>query len=290
VGFDKRNEATDMKLGCRAHDYGRYPAGELAEILARRGYNAAQLAVPKAIEGVADYGNLTRDQARELGAAFAGQGIEITVLGCYMDLSAPDPEVRRAGVEEVGRALALEGPMGAKMVGSETSYDRLTAEEKRARRALMTDSVLRILDKAARLNAVFAVEPVFWHPLESMDEVGALLDAAADPVHLKLIFDPVNVLKKRYQHHQTELWRSWLEEFGSRVAAMHIKDFVLDADTYIGRPLGEGLVDFSYLGQWLRGNRPDMPLLREEVQPGRDREDLAFLRNLLGKEAGQEEG
>lgn len=32
--------------------------------------------------------------------------------------------------------------------------------------------------------------------------------------------------------------------------------------------------------RWVAENRPDMPLLREEVQPGCDGQDLAFLRRL----------
>ena len=37
-----------MKYGCRAHDYGCFTAQELAKVLANNGYNAAQLAMPKA--------------------------------------------------------------------------------------------------------------------------------------------------------------------------------------------------------------------------------------------------
>ena len=40
-----------MKYGCRAHDYGCFTAQELAKVLADNGYNAAQLAMPKAIQG-----------------------------------------------------------------------------------------------------------------------------------------------------------------------------------------------------------------------------------------------
>ena len=41
-----------MKYGCRAHDYGCFTAQELAKVLANNGYNAAQLAMPKAIQGI----------------------------------------------------------------------------------------------------------------------------------------------------------------------------------------------------------------------------------------------
>lgn len=45
-----------MKYGCRAHDYGCFTAQELAKVLANNGYNAAQLAMPKAIQGITPLG------------------------------------------------------------------------------------------------------------------------------------------------------------------------------------------------------------------------------------------
>ena len=43
-----------MRYGCRAHDFGTHPAEEFAALLQERGYNAAQLAMPKAIAGITD--------------------------------------------------------------------------------------------------------------------------------------------------------------------------------------------------------------------------------------------
>ena len=39
-----------MKIGCRAHDYGKHPAQELALILHNAGYQAAQVAVPRPLK------------------------------------------------------------------------------------------------------------------------------------------------------------------------------------------------------------------------------------------------
>ncbi len=270
-----------MKLGCRAHDYGAHSAARLAAILHDRGYNACQLAMPKALAGVKDYRSVTPQQAAAIGADFAAAGVEISVLGCYMDLSSPDGEVRRQAVANVSHCLFVQKTMGAKLVGSESSYDHLDAEEKAARLPLLTDSVLRIVEAAARYDGVFAIEPVFWHPLDSVERVQALLDAAGDETHFKLIYDPANVLRRRDQGRQAALWQEWLTAFGGRIEAMHIKDFVLDGGSYCPRPLGSGVMDYTPIRAWLRAERPDMPLLREEVQLGCDAADLAFLRGLV---------
>ena len=79
-----------MKYGCRAHDYGSFTAQELARTLADQGYNAAQLAMPKAIRGIADMNGISPEQLEEIRTAFAEADVEITVLSCYRDLSSPD--------------------------------------------------------------------------------------------------------------------------------------------------------------------------------------------------------
>ena len=81
-----------MKIGCRAHDYGKHPAQELALILHNAGYQAAQVAVPKAIEGINDYQHISPEQLETLRSGFAAHDVEISVLGCYQDLSDPDAE------------------------------------------------------------------------------------------------------------------------------------------------------------------------------------------------------
>ena len=66
-----------MKYGCRAHDYGCFTAQELARTLADQGYNAAQLAMPKAIRGIADMNGISPEQLEEIRTAFAEADVEI---------------------------------------------------------------------------------------------------------------------------------------------------------------------------------------------------------------------
>ncbi|MFQ9762253.1 MAG: hypothetical protein ACLRYE_03010 [Gemmiger formicilis] len=97
-----------MKYGCRAHDYGCFTAQELAKVLANNGYNAAQLAMPKAIQGIKSLVDVTPDQLEDVRSAFAAANIEITVLSCYQDLSNPNAEVRRSAVSSVFSALKCQ--------------------------------------------------------------------------------------------------------------------------------------------------------------------------------------
>lgn len=128
-----------IRIGCRAHDYGKHTPVQLAHILHTAGYTGAQLAMPRAIEGIEDFASVTDAQLSAIFQAFDAEDIEITVLSCYMDLSAPDEPARLAGVENVKRCLRYAKQVGARMVGSETSWTALSDEEKALRRPLCTE-------------------------------------------------------------------------------------------------------------------------------------------------------
>ena len=207
-----------MKYGCRAHDYGCFTAQELAKVLADNGYNAAQLAMPKAIQGIKSLVAVTPEQLEDVRSAFAAANIEITVLSCYQDLSNPDAEVRRSAVSSVFSALKCQVTLGAGQVGSESACRDLSPEEKAATLPLLTDSILRIVEQAAQIGGCFALEPVYTHTLGTLEALQKLKETVADPQHFHIIFDPVNVLTADTAAHQAEflarLVRGHRQRFG----------------------------------------------------------------------------
>ena len=263
------------RIGCRAHDYGKLPAAELAAVLHAKGYTGAQLAMPRGIAGIADFAHITEEQLAEIRTAFAAQDVEISVLSCYQDLSAPDADARRAAVDAVKRTLGYAKVLGAKMVGS---------EEKAARRPLMLDSIARITEEAALLDAVFAVESVDVHPLCTPELLREVLDAAADEAHCRVIFDPVNLFCARDgqdRAYQTAHWSRWLEVIGNQLGAVHVKDCRIGADgSKTLLPLGEGDMDYSAIRAFLANRAPAAPLLRDEVILPADTADVRYLRRM----------
>ena len=269
-----------MKIGVRAHDYGKMEIERLAAVLHDEGYQAAQLALPKAFSGIDTYDDITPEHLSRIRRAFEDAGIDIPVFGCYMDLGNPDDAVRGKAVDTFKKCLTYCKEVGAKMVGTETAYPRLTAEEKKVWYPYMKDSIQRIAEEAQRVDAVFAVEPVYWHPLESIAATLDMLRTVNDPQHMRLIFDASNLLSDP-SIDQDAFWNDWLEAIGSHIEAMHIKDFTLDADGgYVPALLGEGVIDYSAISRWLHENRPDMYLLREEMVPAHAQKDINFLKNL----------
>ena len=207
--------------------------------------------------------------------------IEIPVFGCYQDLGNPDDEIRKNAVNTMRTCLAYSKEVGAKVVGTETAYPRLNAEEKKIWHPYMIDSIKRVVDEAARLDVKLAIEPVYWHPLNSLEVVLDVMEKIGDEKHLRMIFDASNLLEFPDITNQNEYWSQWLEATGKYIEAMHIKDFKLNENgCYVPTCLGDGVIDYSAISEWLHMNAPDMYLLREEMNPVTAKRDIEFLKNM----------
>ncbi len=270
-----------MKYGCRAHDYGCFTAQGLAEVLTANGYNAAQLAIPKAIQGIADFTDITPAQLADIRTAFAETNIEISVLSCYQDLSCPNPAIRENAVAAVCRALHYQKAVGAKHVGSESACRDLTEDEKSAALPLLTDSILRIVEQAAKLDACFALEPVFVHTLGTVEKLRTLKETVADHNHFHIIFDPVNVLTAADVRDQAVFWSDWCEVIGKDLACVHVKDAVFHPDApRTPTALGAGQMDYTVIREWLHHDHPGAALLRDEVILPAAQEDLSYIKRM----------
>jgi len=270
-----------MKIGVRAHDYGKRDIEELAALLHDEDYNAAQLALPKAFMGIDRYEDITMGHIEKIREAFARNMVEIPVFGCYMDLGNQDPQVREYAVKTLKQCLFWGKELGAAVVGTETAYPHLDPENRQKWKPYMTDSVLRVLEEAQRIGMKLAIEPVYWHPLADLETTLEIIRKADDPSHLRLIFDASNLLEFPESTDQGELWEAWLKAVGEYVDVMHIKDFSLGKNRfYQPEPLGQGVMRYEAVSAWLREQEREIYLLREEMNPLFAKDDLAFMRKL----------
>ena len=93
-----------MKIGVRAHDYGKHSIEGLASLLREEGYDGAQLALPKVFEEIDSYEDIRLSHIERIRRAFEKNRVEIPVMGCYMDLGNPDRSVREYAVETLKTA------------------------------------------------------------------------------------------------------------------------------------------------------------------------------------------
>ncbi len=271
-----------MLVAARTHDYGKQPIDSLAGLLKSEGIDAAQLVLPKGFTEIGSYDEVTPEIIERIRANFEKEGIKIHILGCYMDLGNPDDDVRKQAVDTFKKCLAFNKTLGASIVGSETAYPRLNDEEKKIWHPYMMDSIARLVEEAERLDVDMAVEPVYWHPLKDL-ETAAMVFEKMNSSHLKMIFDPANVLEHP-EIDQDSYWRQWLAELGDKIEAIHMKDFVLGPDReYCPVCLGEGVIRYGEIISWLKANKPDIVIVREELDPKTARRDISYMRELWEK-------
>ncbi|MDR2869506.1 MAG: sugar phosphate isomerase/epimerase, partial [Deferribacteraceae bacterium] len=141
-----------MFIGARTHDYGKHTIESLPVLLQHEGFDAAQLVLPKAFTAIESYADISIDVLESIKQHFAKAGIKIHILGCYMDLANPDKAVRKAAVDTFKACLSYAKTLGATIVGTETAYPRLSAQEKQLWQPYMMESLTELVAEAEAIG------------------------------------------------------------------------------------------------------------------------------------------
>lgn len=267
-----------MRIGARAHDYGKHSAYELSKQLREAGFEAAQVAIPKCIEGIENFGQITPAVLEDVRESFQKNNIDISVLGCYIEPSLLEKEARLAQVGNFLKALEYSKVLGAGLVGTETTNFKLEESQRQDVFELLVDSVLRMVEQAEKLDAIVGIEPVAKHTLNTPALTYELLERVKSD-KLKIIFDPVNLLTLQNMNDQPKLWKECFEAFGSKIEAVHAKDVIIQDGGFKPVVLGTGIVEYAPIFEWLNTNKTHISILREEVNPVTAAQDIEFLRN-----------
>ncbi len=280
-----------LRFGLRAHDFGPCEAGLLAERIASYGVSSIQLALPKALPGFpTEPGHLSSDFAKEIREVFAARGIEIAVMGCYINPIHPDAKKREIQLRRFEEHLRFARDFGCSLVGTETGSlnpDSSWHPETQGQAAFdaLCDSVARLARTAERWDSIVAIEPVAdQHTVSSIEKTKTLLDRIDSPA-LGIIFDPVNLIPKSgLKESQAAFLMRAFEAFGSRIVAVHLKDFrmVQGRKSEIVAP-GLGQFDFTVFFKLLREKKPDIDVLLENTTPATATAALEFLRRLAAE-------
>ena len=266
-----------MKVGVRAHDFGRHSADDLAKIVKEAGFSCVQLAPTKALTGIDNF-NKIEPYLDEIGTAFSKHDVEITVLGCYIEPSIKNNEERLKNVEIFKKNLAFAKQLGVKVVGTETTnLDVFTTPSEREKvYQILKDSVLRMVEHAEKEGVSIGIEPVAEHTLNTPELTHQLL-TEVNSKQLKIIFDPVNLVLPSIINRQNEIYTEFLRLVGHDIVAVHVKDIVAEDNQKVWRNIGDGIIDYGNILEWIRRFNPDMRLLREGVEMDSYKQDLKVM-------------
>lgn len=271
-----------MKIGVRAHDFGRHSEKELPRVLKDAGFDAAQLAITKAIDGINSFNEISPQLLEDIKRSFAESNVEISVMGCYVEIGYSDRDERLRQVDTFLTGLEYAKELGVTLAGTETTnFDpdpQYESEREKAYQSLK-DSVLRMAEKAEKTGVQIGIEPVAEHTLNTAALTRRLLDEVGSD-KLKVIFDPVNLILAGTANRQEEIYKEFFTAVGDEISAVHVKDVVFENGEKIWRNIGDGIVRYDVIFEWLHANKPDIALLREHVKMDSYMKDIEAMRRL----------
>ncbi|MDQ8202634.1 sugar phosphate isomerase/epimerase [Pelagicoccus sp. SDUM812003] len=260
------------RIGARAHDFGTCSAQELAERLKKRGLCCAQLALNKAIAGLAlKPGDLNPGLAWEVGEAFRANGVQIAVLGCYINPVNPDDAQRGELLRFFKDHLRFVGDMGGSLVGLETGTpnvdyapDPNTGSEQTFQ--ALVRSIAELVETAEAVGAKVAVEAVTHHTISTPERMKRLIDEIRSPA-MVVIHDPVNLINAENYQDEARMIEEPFQLYGDRIAIIHAKDYSVEGGEYRQLATGLGQLDYGRLCGLIAKDKPGISVLLEDSGP-----------------------
>jgi len=259
-----------MRIGVRAHDFGRLPAGELAGRIAAKGLCCVQLALSKAIAGLDLHpGNLNPGMAYEIGQAFQLHGIQIAVLGCYINPIHPDPDTRSVLLGLFKEHIRYAHDFGCGLVALETGSvhaDYSFHPDNHSERAfqMFLTAIASLVAEAEKFGVIVGIEGVTTHVVSTPAKMRRVIDAIGSN-NLQVVFDPVNLLSMENYQNQDRVMQDTFDLYGDRIAVVHAKDFIIRGETFTAVRTGRGRLNYGLLLDLIHKRKPYVSILLEEV-------------------------
>lgn len=257
-----------LNIGIRAHDIDTLPLEELVSEIASKGLTAVQLALGKSFKEMnTSLGSLSPGFAHYIGSAFKQKGIQIAILGCYINMIHPDRHVRRNELERFKEHIRFARDFGCSIVGTETGNvnpDIVYTEENFKEQPFyeVVESVKELVEEAEKFGVIVGIEGGINHPIHSPQRMKQLLEEIPSN-QLQVIYDPANFISMDNYQHQEVVIQEAIELFGDKIVALHAKDFIIEDNWVKIVPVGKGLLNYEFIFKSIKQKKPFLNVLME---------------------------
>lgn len=274
-----------MQLGIRLHDIAEAPLAERLKIAKSQGFVCGHIALNKVIKefSVADEA-LTPGFGMHIQKMFDDEGIEIAVLGNYLNLATPDEDELQRSVRRYMAHIRMASVMKVGVIGTETGavnkeykFEAYNHSDKSL--DLLVERLRPIVDYAEKMGVIMAIEPVWKHIVSTPGRAREVLDRISSP-NLQIIFDPVNLLYCGNYERQDEVFEEAMELLGPDIAVVHLKDYVIEDTKMKSVAAGRGLMNYKNILRFIKKQKPFIHVTLENTTPENAVETAAFIRNL----------
>jgi len=256
-----------IQVGIRLHDVNttRNEAEQTMEARAKtaraEGFSCVHLALQKVIKDVTfDDAAMTEGLAMHIKRVFAKNDLDIAVLGCYLNLSHPNPEKLAEIQSRYYANIRVASLSGACMVGTETGAPNEAYRYEPAchgKEAL--DAFVRglapVVECAERYGVTLAIEPVWNHIVWNPDRAKEVLKTIQSK-NLRIIFDPVNLLSPENVSDRDHVLLDAMDKLCDSIAMVHLKDYIPTGSSLKSVAAGTGQMDYRPILSFLKARKP----------------------------------
>ncbi|RCW76727.1 sugar phosphate isomerase/epimerase family protein [Saliterribacillus persicus] len=271
-----------LNLGIRGHDINKNDPNDIAEDIRQHNLGCMQLALKKSFPDLnINTGTFSPGFARHIAKTFHNKDIDITVLGCYINMIHPNTEEREKLLEYFKAHIRYAYLFGCPLVGSETgninekmgyTEDNFTEEAFRK----VVKSVKELVKEAEKWGVVVAIEGGINHPIHTPEKLKRLIKEV-DSSHLQVIFDPANFMTLENYKNQEDVFKRAFRLFGDQIVIVHAKDFVIEDNWIKMVPVGKGLLRYDLLFKWIKEVKPGIEVLLENTKEPYIKESIDYL-------------
>ena len=265
-----------MQIGIRLHDINTGLAPELQTMESRMqraredGFSCVHLALSKIFQEVNFDGcALTEGLAMYVKHVCRQNDLDVSVLGCYLNLAHPDPRALEKIQNRYRGYVRVAALSGAGMVGTETgapNAEYKTDANTHSEEALeqFIRGLAPVVECAEHYGVTVAIEPVWKHIVYSADRAIRVLNAIASH-NLRIILDPVNLLCTENLDRREAVIGNAIEKLGDRVATVHLKDYVRKGNELQSIAAGTGEMDYTEILGFIKDRKPYLQVTLENT-------------------------
>lgn len=277
-----------MQIGLRLHDSEKLEIKNRLDVVKSQGFDCVHLALSK-IEGLTpDVNALSPGYAMYLKHLFDNAGLDIAVLGNYLNLAHPDSDTLKAIQHKYVAHLRFASHLGCSVVGTETgapnptySYDKEACHSEWAL-GLFIENLKPVVEAAEKFGVILAIEPVYKHIVCNPERARIVLDKINSP-NLQIIFDPVNLLHPDNLDRRDEVIKEAIELLGPDIAIIHLKDYVMDNGEMKCLGCGFGEMDYERIVEFAVTKKPFIQATLENTTPDNAVKAREFIQNIEKK-------
>ncbi|SEG23035.1 Sugar phosphate isomerase/epimerase [Eubacterium ruminantium] len=261
-----------MQIGLRLHDAKKLPLSECLKTVKEQGFTCTHIALSKLDGQTADPDALTPGYAMYLKHEFENAGLDIAVLGNYLNLAHPDKDKLKEIQRKYMAHIRFASILGCSVVGTETgapnekySYDKEACHSREALE-IFIENLKPVVEYAEKMGVILAIEPVYKHIVFGPERARTVLDRIASP-NLQIIFDAVNLLHPDNLHRRDEVIREAIDLLGPDIAIIHLKDYILKDNEMTSLGCGLGEMNYDDIIRFALERKPFIQATLENTTP-----------------------